>query len=450
LKGGAATLPNDSFGIKSVLVKKPNGEIVEFPYEANSKELVAKIKATISGKSQPLQEGGATGISSKLPVKTGEGKLLTERPTLPEPGENKTLQTGKIGVQSTPSEGKIIDKTQLAKPSDLNNGDVSKFYNVDRMEISNGAKRAINKEIADTGKQLEETVGKTLTHKEIVDQANMTSKTLNRVVGRDETAKAVAANLNLRRKIAQVAESGKIDQEFVDLWLKDKAMGENIARQLEARKIIAKPEDADHINIILDSIYKKNKDADAILKEAKKVDFNDTKQVIEFYRKFVKPSAGEWLDKLRYNSMLSSPNTHLVNTASNWEGTGIIAPIEKTITGTLDAMRSALTGSERKYYTKEGIEYAKGYYSNIGRGAKKFISVMRGEVLSGNPDVRNIPLSTKGTKKVVERILDYPTRLLEGMDQFFTAMTSGGVEKSAHVKKYTINDPIIPSKKRKA
>lgn len=53
------------------------------------------------------------------------------------------------------------------------NGDVSAFYNINRLKVSNSAKDAIQSEISNAGKKLEGVVGKTLTNKEVLDTAGL-------------------------------------------------------------------------------------------------------------------------------------------------------------------------------------------------------------------------------------------------------------------------------------
>lgn len=312
--------------------------------------------------------------------------------------------------------------------------DVSSFYNVDKLNIDDSAKQTIKNVIFESGDYLNKTVGAKLTNQEVLDLAGSTSRIVSKAVSREQTAEKIASTLRLRQAVAKSAQSGKIDENFVKLWIRDKSIGEDIARQLQARRITADPIETNFIDMILQSVYKVNKNADEIAEEAKNVDFNDLKQVTEFYRKFVKPKASEWIDLLRYNSMLTSPNTHIINTASNFEGTGILAPIEKTLTGILDATRSALTGKPRKYAVGEGLEYAKGFYSNLGKASQNFIDVMKGKKVVAHPDIRQIPLTTKGAKRVVENVLSYPLRLLEGMDRFFMTMTEAGAESALKLR----------------
>jgi hypothetical protein len=348
-------------------------------------------------------------------------------------------------------EAPISGQSQMPTPKGLetppttgtNDSKVSSFYNINKLKISTKAKKGIQDEISNAGKQLEQTVGKTLSNKEVLDIADTSGRVLDTTIGREKTAEKIASNLNLRRKIAQVAKDGKLDENFIDLWIKDKSAGEDIARQLQARSIVADPEEAKAINAVLDAIYKQNKNADEIVKASKGVDFNNQEQVTKFYRQFVKPKVSDWVDVIRYNSMLSSPNTHLVNTSSNLQGTAIITPIEKTLSGMFDAIRSGWTGGKRTQFAGEGKEYLKGYVSSVEEAAQNFMDVIRGNRMNLNPDVRNIPLTQKGTLgRGVENTLNVATRFLEGADQFFSALTKGGVKKALTYRAGKLGKPV--------
>lgn len=384
-------------------VAKVNGQLSKWK-KANKKSNpeagfidFEEIKKSFKGL---LSKKGSSELAETTPQSKAKGKLLTPKELLP----------GKDSLE-----------------------DVSTFYNVNRLNVGDEVKQAISKEISDTGESISKIVGGKLSNKEVLDLADTTSKVLNKTVSRQQTAEKIAANLKLRQKIAQVAKEGKVDKDFIDLWMKDKSAGEDIARQLQARRINADPKETGLIDSLLESIYKVNKNADEVAKAAEGVDFNNKEQVTEFYRKFVKPKASEWVDTLRYNSMLSSPNTHIINISSNFQGTGILTPIEKTITGSLDALRSALTGNPRQYAVGEGAAYAKGYYSKLAQASSDFWGVMTGKKFSIQPDVpisSQIPKATSKIGRATESTLSFPTRLLEAADNFFAALTEGG-EKAA-------------------
>lgn len=355
---------------------------------------------------------------------------------LPGQGFGKTIGTQRIPGSPLESQGPRSGSPQLAGSGGGSSLEAtvpkdSPFYNVDRLNVSPEAKAALKAEIEKTAAQTREVVGTTLSNKEVIDLANNSSKVLHKTVTRQQTAEAIAANLKLRQQIANAVKTGTIENpdDFFKLWIQDKSVGEDIARQLQARRIGADPKEASVIDTLLESIYKVNKNADEIAAAAKGVDFNDPEQVAAFYRKFVKPKAEDWLDALRYNSMLSSPNTHIINIASNFEGTGLIAPLEKTITGTIDAVRSAITGSPRQAFAGEGAVYLKNYAANVGKAFKNFSDVMRGNRVSMMQELHNIPLTKRGTvARAGENILKLPGRLLQSMDEFFNTMAEAGAK----------------------
>tara|TARA_R110000868_G_C10972640_1_gene770670 strand:- start:6458 stop:10870 length:4413 start_codon:yes stop_codon:yes gene_type:complete len=351
------------------------------------------------------------GIGEDVPVSSKKSPLASLKPSqLAQPelrGNPQSIASGKKTVSSTP------------------------FYNVDRISATPEGKKALQDALVEATPRIEQTVGRKLSNKEVADYAAATSKVMDTLVTRKASKVKIAANMNLRDSIANGLSKGTMTPELVEAMIKDKAAGADIARQLQARVRNANPAERTLINEVLDAVLKGADDTDAVLEAAKKVDFNDQQQMIEFYRKFIAPRAEDWMDKLRYSSMLSSPTTHAVNISSNFQGTGIIAPIEKTVAGTLDFLRAGITGGERTQYAGEGAAHAKGYWENIGAAARRAGDVMSGKLQSMNPDVRNIPLTTKpGVARTVEKTLDLPMKALEAMDQFFTAMTEGGSKKA--------------------
>lgn len=315
------------------------------------------------------------------------------------------------------------------------NGEISSFYNTDRLNIPQAGRDAIQAEIKNAQDVLKNTVGETLTNKEVLDRAATTSRILESTVTREQTAAKIAADLRLRQSIADSAKTGEIGPEFIDLWIKDKAAGEDIARQLQARKIGADPKTASAIDSLLEAIRKTGAEADDIIEASKGVDFTNPEQVAAFYRKFVKPKASDWIDLIRYNSMLSSPTTHLVNIMSNFVNTGIVAPIEKTVSGVIDATRSAIFGTQRTHFAGEGLAYAKGYYSNLRTASQKFWDAFGQKTLSGNIDTRSIPMALKGTAaRGVEDTLNVASRLLEAADQFAVSLVESGSESGLKYK----------------
>lgn len=343
-------------------------------------------------------------------------------PTLETPA---ALSSNQELVGSGAGGGSSIKSTQeIINPQDP-------YFNVKRLNIDPKKQQAVKVAIEEAKPQFEAVVGKKLSNKEVVDFSNQSAKVLNKAVNREQTKQWSASMLKAREQLAISAQDDKLTPEFLDTLINVKSQGADIARKLQSLSINADPKSVTAKQAILEAVLKVTDDSAKILEAAKGVNFNDQAQATAFYRQFVKPKAEDWLTLVRYNSMLSSPNTHLVNTSSNFQGTGLVAPVEKTVLGGIDWMRSKATGTDRRYYAGEGVEYAKGYYSNLKNASENFTKVMRGESLSGNPDIRQLPLTTKkGLARTTEHVLNYPMRLLEGMDQFFSTLTQGGVERS--------------------
>lgn len=369
-----------------------------------------------------LPEGNILNIGQKLNVSEETKGVLPK-------GKAQQISTGLKQPISTSLEGrspssKII--TQVVNPTDP-------YFNVNRLNVKPEVRQAVKTAVEQSKPQIEKMVGKTLSGKEVIETANRTANVLHKAVTRDETLKWESAMLKARQTLADQAQSGTVTQEFIDALLTVKTQGTDIARKLQSLSIGADPQRVTAKQIMLESVLKQTDKADEVIKAAQGVDFNNFQQATEFYRRFIKPTKEEWMDTLRYNSMLSSPNTHINNIASNYQGTGIIAPIEKTLTGVFDWMRSPITG-KRQYFAGEGVEYTKGYYTNLGKAAKRFGEVFSGNAMGDYPELRDIPLATKGVKQVAEDFLKVPQRALEAMDQFFTVLTSEGTKRSLEYK----------------
>lgn len=279
---------------------------------------------------------------------------------------------------------------------------------------------------------------------EIAQSAGIDTKTYNTT----QTAEKIAEQLNARRQVVEaekaltdIKENGGTPEEIEAAIRKvaetakaSASQGTDIARQLQARKILA-----NEIDTPMQRVFKLLESAgvnpEVYIKKAVDVDFKDANQVAKFYRELVPAKFGDWLTALRYNSMLSSPNTHINNIFGNAIGSSMVAPIEKTVRGAVDFLQSAVTGKEREHFVSEGGAYVKGYWSNLGKAAQNFADVMRGVRENKNLDIRDVPLAETGIKGVLAKGLSGPMKLLEAADQFFTALTKGGEEATLNLRK---------------
>lgn len=359
-----------------------------------------------------------TPISDILSNRTGtNNRPQTSNVKLPKQSQGISEVAG--STPTTPSSingGGSSANTSTSVPNSEN-----PYFNTNKYNVSQDAKKQLNQTIQEIKPQIEQAVGKPLSNKETIAAANASSKVLHKVVNRKQTADFTAKLLRTRQQLAAAADSGTVDKAYIDNLLAIKSQATDIARKLQSFNIGADPKAVTSRDAILEAVMKVEQDSNKITEAAKGVDFNDLNQATDFYRQFVKPSTKDWIDLIRYNSMLSSPTTHIVNMASNLVNNGVVAPIEKTLTGTLDFLGSQITGKKQTQFASEGAVYAKGYLSSLHDAAHNFADSLRGKIVTGNLDVRQIPLSTRQSVKN----LNLPTRLLEASDQFFQKLTQG-------------------------
>lgn len=396
----------------------------------------------VKGKQEPTKI--SSDRESKQSPEATQTSLLETTQSLPESDVplNISKNQESLGFVLKNNSKRLLKKSEQV--SDMSNNQVpltdnniqiknpqEPFYNVNRVGVDNTTKQGIADTVMspDVTTKINETVGTPLTFEEVKNKAGV-SDTLNKTFTKADAEKMGAEALNLRNKVAELSSLGVNDEQFQEALIKDKAYGQFIARLLGQRRIISDPSQKTIFNQMISKIIKNGADPEEVAKAAKGVNFEDPKQATEFYRKFIKTNIGDWNNLLRYNSMLSSPNTHINNAFSNLVNTTVVAPIEKTITGTLDLFSSKITGKPRQYRAGEGLAYSKGYVENVKKAATNFTNALRGKTDSTELDLRNIPLATKGAGQKAYTILSYPMRMLEASDQFFRTLTEGG-EKAA-------------------
>jgi hypothetical protein len=287
----------------------------------------------------------------------------------------------------------------------------------------------------------------TIGNKEVVKQAEMVTSRKTSMT--DEEQKILLAKATKSRQEVVSAEKlftdaqakGVSEQEKVKLFSKvlDQSRVATSERTFAGRLLqvgnIMADEAATPMQRILASLEAAGVPREKFIKDAIKVDWNNGASVTNFYRKFVPPKFGEILTEFRYTNMLSSPQTHITNFGSNFGQTGVVVPIQKTITGALDWVKSTVTGSERQYYASQGIDYTKAYWSKLPQAWTVFKKAIKGADVNLKPDMERIPLGTKGAMHWYTT----PLRALEGMDQFFKTLTVAG--ETASLKRAGITGP---------
>lgn len=343
--------------------------------------------------------------------------------TVPPKGKIKTTLSETKGSVPTTKESQISSpQLSISKKGKLN---------TDKLNITPEQKAALD--------VLQENVPVTVIgNKEVIKKAKgaigrktpltdeeMTARLAQQLASRQEVVTLSNQFEKLKQSGAGEVELLALKKKIVDQSRIAQQQGTFAGRLLQAQNILANeaasPEQK--IYALLDNAGISEK---AYLKDAINVNFNNAVDVVNFYRKHVPAKFGDVLTEVRYSNMLSSPLTQIVNTTSNLLQSGIIKPVEKTITGGLDFISSKLTGKERQYYASQGIDYAKGYWKSLPEAWKKFKTIASGKEISLRPDLEYIPATTKGPLKWYTT----PLRVLEASDQFFRTLVQGGEKRS--------------------
>lgn len=270
---------------------------------------------------------------------------------------------------------------------------------------------------------LEKNKGETLTKQEIIEGGRK-AKVLEDVMGRDESkqfAESLQASRNLLR--SQQSQAG-ITPEFLDQLEIVSSHAADAGRRLQAFNIGA--EDITIKEKVLRDLLKMEVDANEILEAGRKVDWNNAEEVTNFYRKFKPATLADKLDEFRYTNMLSSPNTHIVNTFSNFLQTAVLAPIEKSLKGMISFAEARLTGKEQEYFARQGVDYFNGYWKALPEAWDNLKKTISGIETLTKPDIDRIPTSTSKLRQLYTT----PLRALEASDQFFRTLVKGGETES--------------------
>lgn len=359
----------------------------------------------------------ASKTTKPVVTKTVESAPLPERM-----GE----QSPRLSPEQVPPGPPVTAPKTSSLLNDSHNIATNASLNVEHLRVSDSGKQVVNQTVEEIRPFIEAKIGRVLTNKEVLELSDNTSKVLTKAVGHDQTLEWTAALTKTRQSIAAAAETGRVDKEFVDNILAVKTAGTDLGRKLQSFSITADPKEATSMQAIMEAVLDINKNTDEVFQAAKNVDFNDPRQAAEFYRKFVKPKMGDWVDLIRYNSMLSSPLTHIVNAFSNLINGALVAPVEKAVAGGLDWLGHAVTGRERKYFVGESAAHVAGYFGNLRQASTRFADALSGKRATTNLDTRDIPIATEGIKGAVVKTFAFPMHLLEASDQFFTALTGAG------------------------
>lgn len=377
------------------------------------------------GKTAPTSSSSSSGnapeLSASSPRNYGQENGLQVQPT--QKNQIKRVSNQKSSQGLAYSNGTPKTNTVKLNTDRLNTGgDVQRLSNDTTETINQLSNKDVEKVARGAGIDTKTHTDEQIRQK-IAEQLNV-RKDAVRYMNEAEIARKAGDLAGAERSMLKAAEAGRISR----------AQGTELAQQLQARRIIANELDTPQQRIfkLLDAA---GINPEAYVNRLRNVDFNNRKEVVDAYRDLVPAKKAEWLDIVRYNSMLSSPLTQAVNIFGNAQNVAIIAPIEKTIKGVFDAIGGAF-GKERKYAAGEGLSYAKGSVTNIKNATVNFVDALRGTGKYSNPDLEeySIPLATKGVSGALYKGLSFPMRVLDGMDKFFRTLAEAGEESALNLR----------------
>ena len=243
-----------------------------------------------------------------------------------------------------------------------------------------------------------------------------------------ELEKFNASLLRTRQKLTNLANKQVLSKEFFDTLDAVSSRETFLGGGLGAQRIVAGDVADSAFLRINKKLRKIGIDVDALIREGKNVDWDNHKEVVKFYRKFVKPSVREIIDEMRYISMLSSPKTHIINFTTNLIQGMITRPATRLATAGIDVIKSMVKGTEREFLFKQVPAYYKGMFGSTKEAFKEAVNVLKGRTEIFRPDLTNIPTESKLTKPF------YPVlRFLEASDKFWRTLITGA-EQEALIK----------------
>lgn len=322
---------------------------------------------------------------------------------------------GPPALPPAPADAPVIPSGELpkyAEPSSIN---------LQRLNITDDAKRTLVQTAEQMRPELEKLRGKPLTHEEVIEDA-AGADLLRRAIPRAESAKNIAQQLRTRQHLAAMLEGNQpVTAEMIERIQQVSSFASDAGRRLNAQKIDADPILQTAQTKMIQRLTEMGHKADEIVEAAKGVDFNDARQATDFYRKFVKPSLGELLDEYRYANMLSSPRTHIVNAFSNVLQVGALRPAVRLVSGGMDWLGSAVTGKARERYVSEVPAYYRGAANSVADASREALKAITGKRAVEHLDMDRIPTGSKLTApfRVVSNVL-------EAGDIFFRTIAEGG------------------------
>lgn len=166
------------------------------------------------------------------------------------------------------------------------------------------------------------------------------------------------------------------------------------------------------------------------LKEFKELDTSNPMEVKRFIKRLGDPKLSDYALEYWYNSILSGPPTHVVNTVGNTIWSMYQVP-HALMTAAIDLPYSKLTGKQRTRYMNELVPMLLGYKSGFKRGKKMAAQVVRtGKIQEFETKWAQEMSSSLGafdrspnkTVRKIGKLITPPTNALRAMDAWGNAI----------------------------
>lgn len=141
-----------------------------------------------------------------------------------------------------------------------------------------------------------------------------------------------------------------------------------------------------------------------------------------------KPKLMDYATELYYNSILSGPKTHIINTSSNLFN-ALMSPVERLVTAMVDPARVLIRGGHRERFFGEVAADVFGLLRGIPEGIRAATTVLKREQSLEAASKYFEMGRTRAFKGVAGRLINIPSDVLEAADALFY-----GINKTAAVR----------------
>ena len=145
-----------------------------------------------------------------------------------------------------------------------------------------------------------------------------------------------------------------------------------------------------------------------------------SRKLLERVGEFIPPGLSDMFNAYRYSNMLSGPKTQMRNMGENLMNTFVTRPADLATKGTIDWIRSGVTGHERQAYISDVPLYYKKAWNAIPSAMEAVRNVWIKKIPIERPDLQMIK------SRNLPGVLTAIPRFMEATDRFNSALISAG------------------------